>query len=176
MRWDLERYVKIYVRDTPEFLAMSWQARCLLHEIVRKVDAAGILKVGELGLGGIALAIRAPVDEIEGPVQELLGRKRLVWVEEAGHFLVPNHEDAQATPQSALARKRRERELASASLLGAPGGGPPSRVVAPSRDFESRDVTSDGVSSGHVGEADVTPAALMSRSEREIERRDREKR
>src|SRR5580658_6589118 len=42
MHWDTERYVKLYVRDTPEFLAMSWQARCLLLELVRKVDRGGI--------------------------------------------------------------------------------------------------------------------------------------
>jgi hypothetical protein len=112
MRWEDERYVKVYVRDTPEFLAMSWQARCLLHELVRKVDRAGILKVGKLGMEGIALALRAPLAEIESPIRELLEEKRLEWNKDQGTFLIPNHIEAQTTPQTDASRKRRERHFA----------------------------------------------------------------
>ena len=57
MRWEDERYVRFYTRDTPEFLAMSWLARALFGLIMRKVDRAGILVVGRLGLKGVAVAV-----------------------------------------------------------------------------------------------------------------------
>jgi hypothetical protein len=110
MNWERELYVKTYVRDTPEFLAMSWQARCLLLELIRKVDRRGILQVGKHGIRGIALAIRAPVEEIEAPVRELLAEGRLVWNEADGQFLVPNHVRAQGAAESDALRKRRERD------------------------------------------------------------------
>lgn len=139
MRWEDEPFVKVYVRDTPEFLSMSWQARCLLHELVRKVDRAGILKVGKLGIQGIAVAVRAPVAEIEEPVRELLGQERLVWHEAQGYFVIPNHIEAQVTPQSDLSRKRKERELARTSLAQ---GVTTTPVVPGAGHAESREVTS----------------------------------
>lgn len=141
MRWSDEPYVKIYTRDTPEFMTLSWQARCLLSEIVRKVDRAGILKVGKLGaVRGVAIAIQAPSGEVDGPVQELIADGRLVFSAERGEVLVPNHIEAQDTPQSDIARKRRSRDGARAKFNEVTPGHDMSRPVTPGH-VESRPVT-----------------------------------
>lgn len=147
MRWEDEQYVKIYTRDTPEFLALTWQARCLLHEIIRKVDRAGILKVGKLGLRGVAVAVRAPWDELEPPLRELLDNERIRFDEQLGAVLVPNHIEAQGARQSDRARQQKSRDQARASM--------------------SQDVTesSHGVTPGHTESHDVTIRSDQIRSE-----------
>ena len=124
MNWEEEPFIKVYVRDTAEFLALSWQARCLFFELLRKVDRAGIIKVGNVGVRGIALALRAPVEEIEAPFAELVEQGRLVWRQEPGQYLVPNFVAAQNARQSGAARKRRERERTTTLFpaLGDSGG------------------------------------------------------
>ncbi len=72
---------------------MSWQARCLFFELLRKVDGDGVLKVGRFGVSAIAIAIRAPLEEIEGPFGELVAPGRLVWEEETGKYIVPDLHD-----------------------------------------------------------------------------------
>jgi hypothetical protein len=166
MRWEDEPYVKFYVRDTPEFLAMSLRARCLLLELVRKVDRAGTLKVGTLGIEGIAIAVRAPLSEVEAPIRELLKEKRLEWNEEQGYFIIPNHIEAQTTPQSEVSRKRREREFARAARTKREALGGTSAAASPP-DERSRDVTGghavagDGTG-GHAESRDVTRGHEMS--------------
>ena len=110
MNWEKEQYVKVYLRDTPEFLAMSWQARALFFELLRKVDRRGIMQVGKHGVRGIAIAIHAPVEEIEAPIGELLEQGRLVWIAEDGHFVIPNHVRAQGAVDCDAMRKRKQRE------------------------------------------------------------------
>lgn len=139
MRWEDEPYVKVYTRDTPEFLALELWSRCLLHEIIRKVDRAGILKVGKLGLRGIAVAVRSSWSTIEPYVTELLEDGRIIFDAGRGEVLVPNHIEAQETAQSDASRKRKSREMARAGVT--------------IRDHvESQNVTesSRDVTSGHI--------------------------
>jgi hypothetical protein len=138
MNWSDEPFVKIYIRDTPEFLSLSWQARCLLHEIVRKVDRSGVLSVGKLGpTKGIAVAIRAPWQEIEAAVGELLESGRVVFDSTSGRIVVPCHIEAQEARQSDVARKRAERERRRAESQNVT---PESQNVTDSH-TPSRDVT-----------------------------------
>jgi hypothetical protein len=175
MKWEDERYVKLYVRDTPEFLGMSWQARCLLHELLRKVDRAGTMKVGSYGVRGIAIALRAPVEEIEGPVGELVAQGRLVWKEAEGQYLIPNFVAAQNTRQSSAARKRRERERATGLLSARWTSANPTEGEAaapPDSAEESRAVTrghheSHAVTGGHTQSPDVPDSAATETSDAE---------
>ncbi len=43
MRWEDEKYVRFYTRDTTDWLNLSWQAQGLMGLIMRKCDRAGIL-------------------------------------------------------------------------------------------------------------------------------------
>lgn len=72
MRWEDERWVKLYTRDDPEWLILSWQARGLFYELLRKVDRAGILPLGRIGAKGVAVLVRGSWAEVQGPLDELL--------------------------------------------------------------------------------------------------------
>lgn len=45
MRWSDERYVRVYTRDSANWLSWPWRARALLPLLLRKVDRAGLLKL-----------------------------------------------------------------------------------------------------------------------------------
>jgi hypothetical protein len=118
MRWEDERYVRFYTRDTAEWLALSWHARGLFGLVLRAVDRAGVLPVGKLGQKGLAVAIQAPWVEVESPLAELLEDGCVVWDEARAAFLIPNYLEAQECPQSDAARKRASREKARAQFGG----------------------------------------------------------
>lgn len=129
MRWEDERYVRLYTRDTPEFLALSWTARGLFALILRKVDRAGILEVGKLGLRGVAVAIGGPWVDVEGPLRELL-EDGCVMLDEAGTaVMVPNFLIAQEAVQTDAARKRASREKARATFGGSGAASEAARTV-----------------------------------------------
>ncbi len=168
MNWEEEPFIKVYVRDTAEFLGLSWQARCLFFELLRKVDRAGIIKVGNVGVRGIALALRAPVEEIEGPFAELVEQGRLVWKPEQGQYLVPNFVAAQNARQSGAARKRRERERTT-SLFPPHGDSESPSGTTGTHDADGqshaavrRDRRSHPVTPGHAKSHAVTPSHTES--------------
>lgn len=116
MRWEDERYVRFYTRDTPEFLALSWHARGLIGLVMRKLDRAGVLVVGKLGLRGVAVAIGAPWVEVEGPLRELLDDGCLIFDETKASVVMMNFIEAQEAKQSDKARQSASRERARAGF------------------------------------------------------------
>lgn len=171
MRWEDERYVRFYTRDTPEWLALSWQARGLFGLIIRAVDRAGVMPVGKLGLKGVAVAVRAPWADVEGPLGELLEDGCVVYDAALSKVLVPNYIEAQEASQSDAARKRASRERARACFGGSSNASESARVVTNCDDIESRIVTeshvqSQAVTRGHIESHAVTLCcAVPSRTE-----------
>ncbi len=160
MRWEDERYIRFYTRDTPEFLAMSWTARALFGLIMRKVDRAGILVVGRLGLKGVAVAVGGPWSEVEAPLGELLEDGCVVFrgaSEAPTPFLfLPGFMEAQEAVASDALRKRIQRERAHAAATIALGL-TNRDDVSTQRDIESRDVTES-----HAASRGVTPSHAES--------------
>lgn len=118
MRWEDERYVRFYTRDTPSWLMLSWRARGLFGLLLRAVDRAGVLPVGKLGQKGLAVAVLAPWAEIEAPLAELLEDGCVVWDAGRAAFFMPNYLEAQECAQSDAARRRKSRERARAQFGG----------------------------------------------------------
>jgi hypothetical protein len=116
--------------------------------ILREVDRAGILELGKLGLRAVAVAVRAPWEEIEAPLAKLLEDGMCVHRDDLRLLVIPNFIDAQEAPQSDKARKRAERErardLAKAKSLS---------VTAPSQNVTPPSV---GVTDGHEDSNPVT--------------------
>jgi len=148
MRWQDERYVRFYTRNSPEWCVLSWQARGLFGLILRELDRAGILPLGKLGLRAVAVAVRASWEEIEKPLTEILADGMAVYREDLQLLVVPNFVEAQEASQSDKARKRTERErardLAKATSLS---------VSQPSQNVT---VPANGVTSSHAPSHDVT--------------------
>lgn len=135
MRFEDERYVRLFTRDTVDWDMWPWEARVLLPLVIRKLDRAGILDLGKHGARGLAATIKVPVEVVEAGLSALLEDGCL---EMRGAVLVmPNFLAAQECVQSDRARKRAERERARAGVMSA--------AIAPQlvtiRDDESRNVT-----------------------------------
>lgn len=115
MRWDDERYVRVYTRDTPSWCLLSWEARSIFLLLLRVVDRAGMLHIGRAGVRAVAAVLRAPEDVVTRALAELTEdgclQVKATWL------VVPNFTAAQETPQNDAARKRASREKAKARAM-----------------------------------------------------------
>jgi hypothetical protein len=107
MRWEDERYVRVYVRDTAEWLALGWQAQALLILLLRKADRAGIVHTGKAGVRGLAALVAMPLEVVTPAVEALLSDGCLRSME--GGYVFPNFLAAQEAKSSDAQRKREQR-------------------------------------------------------------------
>lgn len=107
MDWSNERYVRVYTRDTPEWLILPWQAKALWPLLVRKFDRSGVIAT-KLGARGVAVLVGLPLDVVEPGLDALL-EDGCLQKHDLG-YLAPNFIEAQETPQSDANRKRESRE------------------------------------------------------------------
>lgn len=153
MDWPNERYVRIYVRDTAEWLALSWQARALMWEILRKVDRSGVLTLGKRRAAALAGLVRWPLDVTESALGELISEERLA--ERGDAVVVPDHLAAQEARASDRLRqaesraRRRDLKLGGAEVTPRDGR---SRLVTDGHE------TGQNVTSGHTESHVVTPS------------------
>lgn len=159
MRWGDERYVKVYTRDTPDWLALGWEAHALFWELLRKSDRAGLFELGKSGTKGIAAVTGIPCDVVDRALSVLIEDGCVE--RHGGYLLIRNFIEAQDANQSDKARQQKAREIArdKARLETVK----PSQTVTVIND----DVTDCDVKSGSVtGTAlDVTPRLEEKRRE-----------
>jgi hypothetical protein len=157
MDWDDERFIKVYTRDTTNWLALSWQARGLFLLLLRKLNRAGAIDLGRMGTRGVAVHVDGSATSwpsLEPFFAELVDDGCVVV--EGSLLRVPNFVEAQAAIQSPAARKRAERER--------------ERDEVTKRDEGSRNVTkshemSRGVTRGHAASRAVTTRLEETRSD-----------
>lgn len=115
MDWSDERYVRLYTRDTPTWLALEWDGQSVLSLLLRKVDRAGILEFQD---DGVTIAVKAvtgiPLEIVESGLSKIL---RLKVASIKGQLLViPNFIEAQEASASDKQRMKeyraRRRDLA----------------------------------------------------------------
>lgn len=107
MDWTNERYVRLYTRDTDDWLVLSWQARALFPLLLRKVDRSGFLDT-KRGVIGVAAQTGLPLEIVTAGLPDLLRDGSVVECE--GGYLMPNYIDAQEAPQSDAQRAKELRE------------------------------------------------------------------
>lgn len=110
MDWSNERWVKLYTRDTSDFLLLSWQARGLFALILRAVNRRGEIDLGRTGARSLAVILHAGHDAaaVIAALDELLADGCIAI--EGQTLRVVNFEIAQSTPLSDAARARAHRE------------------------------------------------------------------
>lgn len=172
--WSGEPFVRLFKRDTEDDLLLSWEARAVWYEFLKKCDRSGLLAT-KLGVRGLAIQLRVPEDVIERVLQELLEDGRIQSVPSVG-FLAPNYIDANYTPRSDAARQETSRlrnrlsELRAGVLQGNQDrDDTPSRGITRSHEA-SRGVTQI-IHSDHSDHSSSEP-----RDSRESESRSRPKR
>ena len=126
MDWSNERYVRVYVRETIDDISLSWEARAIWAELIKRFDRAGVIALGRQGVNwtkGLAALIRIPLNVVEDHFHELLEDGRVEIREEDGQAwaVAPNFIEAQEAKQSDSHRQReyraRRREKALAGQL-----------------------------------------------------------
>lgn len=171
MRFEDERYVRLYTRDTVTWKLLPWQAKVLLPLLLRKVDRAGLLELeGEDAVEAIAAAVEIPVDVVGVGLAGLVTRK---VIEVRGDTLVwPRFLEGQEAKTTDAQRKRDSREHAR-SKARLQGFDPGTDCHATGRPVTPCDQTSQAVTSGHsepslaepsplpAGEGSFSPSALL---------------
>jgi hypothetical protein len=151
MRWEDERYVRVYTRDSADWLALGWEAQALFVLTLRKVDRAGILDFGRHGVRGLASVVAMPVEVVERALA-ILVEDGCVKVS-GTRLVVPNFIEAQEAPSSDAQRKResrgRARDLAAA--FGDTG----------SQSVTSGHENGQKVTAGHTRSQPVTPSCAV---------------
>lgn len=140
--WSNEPYARLYKRETDDDLLLSWEARAVWHEFLKKCDRSGLLETRR-GVQGIAALLRIPLEAVERVLNELIEDGRLRSVPNVG-FVAPNYVEANDTPRSDRARQAESRLRRRVDAVNAGndqhGAGYPSRTVTHGH-AESQDVT-----------------------------------
>jgi hypothetical protein len=110
--WSNEEHVRVYTRDSEEWIALPWEARAVFLEIVRKLDSTGRLELRK-GRRGLAALIRYPIEVVDRGVGGLVGDGYIIESDD-GYF-VPSHEESQNATQSDKLRAKRSRSRRSSS-------------------------------------------------------------
>lgn len=108
MRWEDERYVRLYTRDTATWKLLPWQGRALLPLLLRKCDRAGIIDVGDDDTDGVAALVDLPTEVVEPGLAALV--KRGVLEKSKGSLVFPKFIEAQEANKSDAARQKDSRE------------------------------------------------------------------
>lgn len=128
MRWEDERYVRLYIRDTTTWKLLPWQSKALLPLILRKLDRVGIIDLGEDGYDGIAAVTDMPRELVDIGMPELL--RRGVFKLSGSLLIAPKFIEAQEAVASQKLRSEVHRErvkIRNESLQNATKRDDPSR-------------------------------------------------
>lgn len=154
-----ERFVLLYTRDTVTWKLLDWEARAVLMFLLRKVDRAGVIDVGEDGLEGLAALIEVPIDVVRRTAPQLLRRDTVA--SRSGYVVLPNFLAAQETPRSDRQRQRDSRETRRDVALAAERGLvlPAVHLALPAvTERDNDDMERDNtVTVGHAESQSVTP-------------------
>lgn len=109
MRWNEEPYVRLYTRDTTNWMLLSWEARGVLVLLMRKLSRSGSLSV-DPQMRGLAKLIDVPMATVTRAVTELLNTETLTLTGDVLSF--PNFPEAQEAlrPRSPAERQSAYRE------------------------------------------------------------------
>ena len=110
MDWSNETWVKLYRRDTADWLLLSWRARGLFYSLLRVVNRCGVIDLGRSGKRAVAVLLGAGGDwkEIVEALDELIadGCVRV----DGSALTIPHFVEAQDAVQSDRARAKAHRE------------------------------------------------------------------
>ncbi|MDB4945862.1 MAG: hypothetical protein JWP97_5396 [Labilithrix sp.] len=129
MEFGDERYVRLFVRDTPGWLAMPWQARALAPLLLRKLDRAGTMEIGDENHAAVISNVVALPPEIVGVGLEALTKRGTVHIGEDGVLVWPNFLHAQEVASSDKQRARESRERRRERAVSSRNVTPASRIV-----------------------------------------------
>lgn len=155
MKWETERWIKLYTRDTVTWRRWGWQGQCVFLQLLRRVDSTGGIDLDGLEpWEAVSIASDGmPEDICRAGVDALLSTGTCVV--EAGELRLPNYAAAQESRTSDAERKRRQRAKRK-------------------REQESQDVTASGTSRTSVTPCDSRSQQVTDGHDKRDRERDRE--
>lgn len=121
MRWEDERYIKAYTRDTLNWSAMGWEGQATLLLLMRKLDRVGLLEIGPMDpVVAIAAATGLPREIVAVGWARLTAQPEPTLVLRNGTgraIFMPNFLPAQEANQSDRARQKKSRDVTRAKAL-----------------------------------------------------------
>jgi hypothetical protein len=113
-RWEDEHYVRIYTRDTLTWKRWRWETRTTFLHLMRKVDRAGLLDIGDdEPAEALSLFLDLPIEVTRVAVPQLVERSTVEI--RNGLLIIPNYHPAQHAKSSDKQRKQEERARAAAN-------------------------------------------------------------
>jgi hypothetical protein len=118
MRWEIERYVRVYRRDTAKWALVPWRTKAFFWELLRKADLDGRIELDDMAPAAAVVALfRGTADDVpevekhlevllaDGCVRDVPGDAK-----HPRHLFVPNYRDAQAVAMTGAERTKKWRE------------------------------------------------------------------
>lgn len=152
MNWSDERYVRVYTRDTTSWVRLGWEAQALFLLLLRKVDRAGVLELGQDGEEGLADLLRMPPEVVKNGLDRLL-RDGCITRDHGSALVVRNFIEAQETRQTD--RQRQHESRARRRAIGR-------------HSLDTGHTPSHAVTAGHDASPDVTPGHTVSGEPRHV--------
>jgi hypothetical protein len=148
--WEDERYVRVFTRDTADYLLMSFEAQSLYMHLRRKAErTTGCIQLGRHGKKAVSVVIGHPTRwDILGPALEELLTDGCVRLE-GDRLYVVDFVESEESGASAKLRQQKHRE----QLKGR---------EAPSQNVTECHGSSQPVTGGHGSSQPVTPSFLPS--------------
>ncbi|MCC7384736.1 MAG: hypothetical protein IT384_23000 [Deltaproteobacteria bacterium] len=104
-----ERYIRVYTRDTADWLLLPWTARALYVLASRKLDRSGLLDLGKHDPAkAVAAVVAMPLDVVQAALPELL--QCGLFEIHTRHLIDPVFLESQEARQSDAERARASRE------------------------------------------------------------------
>jgi hypothetical protein len=131
MDFSNEPYVRLYTRNTTTWRRLEWQGQCVMMQLLRVVDRAGVLDIEDMTPAeAVSLHTGLPADVAEHGMARMLDLG--VCVHNGGALLFPRYLDAQESNKSDRQRQRESREKRRATAA---------EPVVTKSDSESQNVT-----------------------------------
>jgi hypothetical protein len=163
VKWEEERFIRLYTRDTPTWADLPWQARVVFYELLRKVTWSGRIAVGKAGLRGLSRTLMLPLHVVEAGLAALVDDGAVTHRD--ADLVLPNFQAAQTAKVSAVQRKRLQRERSAPEIVTQRDqmsrGVTESHAACP--DVTQRDFESHGVTISQSEADSVTQRDAMSR-------------
>jgi hypothetical protein len=119
MRFEDERYVRLYTRDTTTWLMLGFEGQAVFSLLLRKVDRTGVFDLGGSDpFEAVAAVTRAPLEVVRTGLERLISKG---VIEQGSDCLIfPKFLDAQEASMAPAARQKesrlRRRDLIRAGL------------------------------------------------------------
>ena len=157
MDWQNERYVRLYIRDTGDMLAVGWQGRALFSELLRKVDRAGVIDEADPDI--LSELLRIPI-AVLGPALARLEARKIVEIVD-GKLVIPNFIEAQETRSSDRQRQAESRARRRDQARGGISGDVTKTVTSVTKRDSSVTKRDGNVTPCHTVSQHVTPSLAV---------------